>query len=99
MAGDRDARASFVCLLWVLVAPLFGVLLAEGVFQLGETDDWELWKAAVLGLVLMMPFAVGAYLGVRGARRGHRKAWIGAVGNLLLAALAVGMPVAESLRA
>jgi hypothetical protein len=93
----RDSTRSLVCLLWILVGPLVGFLLAETVFDLGETGDWTLWKAAALGVLLMVPFGVGTYFGLRAVVHHDRAGWIGAIGNAALAALAVGMPVAESL--
>lgn len=47
---------------------------------------------------MMAPFAVGTYLGVRAVSRGFRGGWVGLFANLLLGALAVGMPISESLR-
>lgn len=96
--GARESRRSRLCLLWLPLAPLVGFALAGRVFDLGgESGDWELWKAAVLGTVLMAPFAAGAYLGLRSVRKGFRGGWAGLVANLVLAALAIGMPIAESL--
>jgi hypothetical protein len=95
--GSRESRRSRYCLLWVLVAPLIGFVLAESVFNLGPEGEWELWKAAALGALLMTPFALGAYLGARAVRKGCRGGWVGLVANLVLAVLAIGMPVLESL--
>ncbi|HYT81242.1 MAG TPA: hypothetical protein VEQ37_18725 [Actinomycetota bacterium] len=44
----------------------------------------------------MIPFAVGAALGVRAVRDGFRGGWVGLVANTVLGALAIGMPMAES---
>ena len=77
--------------MWVLVAPFVGFALAGRVLDLGE-----IWKAAVLGVVLMVPFVVGASFGLRSVRKGFRRGWVFLVANLVLAALAVGMPVSES---
>ena len=58
----RESRLSRYCPLWLLVAPFVGFALAGRVLILGANgEDWELWKAAVLGSVLIAPFAVGAY--------------------------------------
>lgn len=62
--GAREARLSRYCLLWLLAAPFVGVVLAETVFDLGPAGRWEPWKAALLGTLLMAPFAVGAYFGL-----------------------------------
>jgi hypothetical protein len=55
-----------------------------------------MWKAALLGAVLMIPFAVGVALGVQAVRDGCRGGWVGLVANTVLGALAIGMPMAES---
>jgi hypothetical protein len=79
------------------VAPFVGFTLAERVFDLGAEGDWELWKAALLGALLMAPFAVGVYLGLRSVLKGFRGGWVGLAANLVLGVLAIGMPIAESL--
>ena len=87
-----------MCLLWLLAAPLVGFALAGRVFNLGgDSGHWELWKAAVLGAVMMAPFAVGSYFRLRSVLKGFPGGWVGLVANIVLVALAIGMPVAESL--
>jgi hypothetical protein len=81
----------------VVAAPVVGFALAGRVFDLGAQGHWELWKAAILGALLLAPFALGAWLGVRSVRKGFLRGWIGIVGNLVLGALAIGMPISESL--
>ena len=54
------------------------------------------WKAALLGALLMAPFAVGAYLGLRSVLKGFRGGWVGLAANLVLGVLAIGMPIAPS---
>jgi hypothetical protein len=95
--GAREARLSRYCLLWLLAAPYVGLLVAETVFELGPAVRWELWKAALLGTLLMAPFAVGAYFGLRSVLKGFRGGWASLIANLVLAALAIGMPIGESL--
>lgn len=95
--GAREARLSRYCLLWLLAAPLVGLVLAETVFDLGPAGRWELWRAALLGTLLMAPFAVGAYFGLRSVLKGFRGGWASLVANLVLVALAIGMPIWESL--
>ena len=95
--GAREARLSRYCLLWLLAAPFAGLVLAETVFDLGPTGRWELWKAALLGTLLMTPFAVGAYFGLRSVLKGYRGGWASLVANLVLVALSIGMPICESL--
>ena len=85
------------CLLWLLAAPFVGLVLAETVFDLGPAGAWELWSAALLGTLLMAPFAVGAYFGLRSVLKGYRRGWASLVANLVLVALAIGMPIVESL--
>jgi hypothetical protein len=63
--------------LWLPVAPFVGFTLAETVFDLGAEGAWELWKAALLGALLMAPFTVGAYLGLRSVLKGFRGGWVG----------------------
>jgi hypothetical protein len=96
-AGARDSRLSRYFLLWILAAPLVGFALAGRVFRLGADGRWELWKAALLGILMMAPFVVGAYFGLRSVRRGFRGGWAGLAANTVLAALAIGMPLSESL--
>lgn len=95
--GARESRLSRLCLLWVAVAPFVGFALAGRVFNLGSAGDWEPWKAVVLGISLMTPFAIGAYLGARSVWKGFTGGWVGLIANLVLGALAVGMPVSESM--
>lgn len=97
LAGARDSRLSRYFLLWTLAAPLVGFALAGRVFRLGADGRWELWKAAILGVLMMIPFVVGAYFGLRSVRRGFRGGWAGLAANTVLAALAIGMPLSESL--
>ena len=80
----------------MLAAPFVGFVLGETIFDLGAQGGWELWKASVLGAVMMAPFAVGAYFGLRSVRRGFRGGWLGLIANLGLAAVAVGMPIVEA---
>jgi hypothetical protein len=95
--GARESKLSRYFLWWLPVAPFVGFTLAETVFDLGGEGDWELWKAALLGALLMAPFAVGAYFGLRSVLKGFRGGWVGLAANLVLAVLAIGMPIAESL--
>jgi hypothetical protein len=95
--GAREARLSRYCLLWLLAAPFVGFVLAETVFDLGPAGRWELWNAALLGTLLLAPFAVGAYFGLRSVLKGYRGGWASLVANLVLVALAIGMPIWESL--
>ena len=41
----------------------------------------------------MAPFAVGAYFGLRSVLKGYRRGWASLVANLVLVALAIGMPI------
>jgi hypothetical protein len=95
--GYREYRLSAYLLLWVLAAPLVGFALAGRVLNLGAEGEWEVWKAAVLGALMMAPFAVGAYLGLRSFLKGFRRAWVVLAANLVLGALAIGMPISEAL--
>jgi hypothetical protein len=96
--GDRDSRLSRYCLVWFLVAPFAGFALAGRVFRLGtDGEDWELWKAAALGGVLTVPYAIGAFLGLRAVLKGCRGGWLGLAANTVLGALSLVMPITESL--
>jgi hypothetical protein len=95
--GARESKLSRCFLLWLPVAPFVGFTLAERVFDLGAEGDWELWEAALLGALLMAPFAVGVYLGLRSVLKGFQGGWVGLAANLVLGVLAIGMPIAESL--
>src|ERR687898_192545 len=90
--GARESRVSRYFLLWLIAAPFVGFVLAE-VVDLGARGDWEVWKAAVIGGLLMIPFAVGAYFGLRSVLKGFSGGWIGFVGNAALALFAIGMPI------
>ena len=96
-AGARESRLSRYFLFWILAAPSVGFALAGRVFRLGADGRWELWKAALLGVLMMAPFVVGAYFGFRSVRRGFRGGWAGLAANTVLAALAIGIPLSESL--
>jgi len=96
--GARESRVSLYFLLWLIAAPFVGFVLAgDRVFDLGARGDWEAWKAAIVGGLLMIPFAVGAYFGLRAILERYRAGWVGFVANLLLGLLAVGTPILEAL--
>jgi hypothetical protein len=96
--GERESRLSRLCLLWFFVAPFVGFALAGRVFHLGiDGGGWELWKAALLGGMLTAPYAVGAYLGLRGVLKGSRGGWVGFGGNILLGVVSLVAPITESL--
>jgi hypothetical protein len=97
--GARESRLSRYLLWWLPAAPLIGFALAERVFNLGSGADWELWKAVVLGALMMTPFVVGAYFGLRSVRKGFQGGWVGLAVNSVLAVLAISMPVLEALDA
>ena len=98
--GARESRLSQWCLLWFLVAPFVGFALAGRIFELGaDGEDWELWKAATLGTVLAVPYAIGASLGLRAILKGYRGGWVGLAGNAFLGALSLVWPISESLTA
>jgi hypothetical protein len=73
------------------------VLAGDQAFDLGARGDWEVWKAAVIGGVLAIPFAVGAHFGLRAVLKRSASGWIGLVANTVLAVLAIGMPILEAL--
>jgi hypothetical protein len=95
--GTREARLSRRCLWWLPAAPFAGFALAGRVLDLGTEGAWVLWKAAVLGGLLMAPFALGVWFGYQSVRKGCRGGWVGLFANLGLAILAIGMPLAETL--
>ena len=95
--GARESKRSLYWALWALAAPFVGFVLAETIFNLRAQWDWELWKAVVLGTLMMAPFAVGAYFGLRSVLSGFRGGWIGLIANLALAAVAIGMPISEAM--
>jgi len=94
--GARESTLSRYFLSWLLVAPFVGFVLAETIFDLPQ-GHWEVWKAAVLGALLMAPFVVGTYYGFRAVLKGYRGGWVGLTANLVLAALAIAMPIVEAL--
>lgn len=95
--GERWAQLSLRLLWWLPLAPLVGFGLAGRVFDLGSSGDWELWKAALIGALLAAPFAAGAYLGARAVSSGCPRGWFGLIGNGILGALAIGMPISEAI--
>lgn len=95
--GARESRIARYFLLWLLVAPIVGFGLAGRVFDLGAQGDWEVWKAALIGGLLAIPFAVGASFGVRSVTKGCVGGWVGLVGNVALGLAAVVAPIAEAL--
>jgi hypothetical protein len=46
---------------------------------------------------MMAPFVVGASFGLRSVLKGFRRAWVPLAANLVLGALAIGMPTWEAL--
>ena len=95
--GERESRLSRYCLLWFLLAPFAGFALAGRVFHLGtDGGDWELWKAAVLGGLLAIPYAIGASLGLRAVLKGFRGGWVGLLANTFLGVFSLVMPITES---
>jgi hypothetical protein len=95
--GARESRIARYFLLWLLAAPFLGFVLAGRVFDLGAQGDWEVWKAAMIGGLLAIPFVVGTYFGVRSVLKGFSGGWIGLVGNVALGLLAIVMPIFEAL--
>lgn len=95
--GARESRIARYFLLWLFAAPFVGFVLAGRVFDLGTQGDWEIWKAAMIGGLLAIPFAVGAYFGVRSVLKGVSGGWVGVVANVVLALLAIVMPAFEAL--
>jgi len=93
--GARESRLSLYFLLWVVAAPFVGFVLAGRIFELGAAGDWELWKAAIIGALMMSPFALGAYFGLRAVLKRYLLGWVGLVGNSILCMLAIGMPMWE----
>jgi hypothetical protein len=97
--GSRDARLSRWLVAWIALAPLVGFALAEGPLNLGAGGEWELWKAATIGILVAIPFGFGAFFGIRAVRQGRREGWLGAIANVALAALAVSTPIVEATNA
>lgn len=96
--GTHESSLSLFFLLWLIGAPFMGFVLAgDQAFDLGARGDWEVWKAAVIGGMLAIPFAVGAYFGLRAVLKRCASGWIGLVANTVLAVLAIGMPILEAL--
>jgi hypothetical protein len=97
--GARESRIARYFLLWLLAAPILGFVLAGRVFDLGAQGYWEVWKAALVGGLLAIPFAVGAYFGVRSVLMGFSGGWVGFVGNVALGLVAIVMPIVETFTA
>lgn len=95
--GARESRIARYFLLWLLVAPILGFVLAGRVFDLGAQGDWEVWKAILVGGLLAIPFAIGAYFGVRSVSHGFSGGWVGLLGNVALGLVAIVMPTVEAL--
>jgi hypothetical protein len=60
-------------------------------------DDWPLWQVLTLAMILVAPFAVGTYQGLRAIRFGDRRGWIGAVVHITFLVVALPLPITESL--
>jgi hypothetical protein len=97
--GARESRIARYFLLWLLVAPILGFVLAGRVFDLGAQGSWEVWKAALIGGLLAIPFAVGAYFGMRSVSKGFSGGWVGLVGNVAFGLVAIVMPTVEAFTA
>ena len=95
--GARESRIARYLLLWLFAAPFLGFVLAGRVFDLGAQGDWEVWKAAVIGGLLAVPFGVGAYFGVRSVLKRFSGGWVGLVGNVALGLVAIVIPIFEAL--
>ena len=95
--GARESRIARYFLSWLLVAPILGFVLAGRVFDLGAQGDWEVWKAVLVGGLLAIPFAVGAYFGMRSVLKGFSGGWLGLIGNVALGLVAIVMPTVEAL--
>ena len=95
--GARESRIARYFLLWLLVAPILGFVLAGRVFDLGAQGDREVWKAILVGGLLAIPFAIGAYFGVRSVSQGFSGGWVGLLGNVALGLVAIVMPTVEAL--
>jgi hypothetical protein len=94
-SGDRYARMSVKMLWWLPAVLVVGFILAS--WLLPEQGDWPLWRVVPLAVVLMLPFAIGAFFGLRAVRRGCHRGWIGLSIHLVCAVVALVMPISEAL--
>jgi hypothetical protein len=92
-AASEAAQTSLRLLWWIPLSPLVGFVAASWLLA----DDWPLWQVLPLGLILAAPFAVGAILGLRALRLGDKRGWIGAVLHVTFLAVALVLPITESM--
>jgi hypothetical protein len=79
---------------WLPLSPIVGFVLANRLLS----DSWPLWQVVPLALGLATPFAIGAHFGLKAVRLGDRRGWLGLVVHLVLAAIALAMPIAQAVR-
>jgi len=91
--GAAAGRRSLKLLWWIPASPVVGFVIAE----LLVSETWPLWQVLPLGVLLAIPFVVGASCGLRAIRHGDPRGWIGLPLHVMFALLAVGMPISESL--
>ena len=87
-----EGRRSLLLLWWIPLSPIAGFLLGSALLS----ESWPLWQVIPLALVLAAPFAVGAFHGFRAVRGHDRIGWVGLIVHLVMVAVAIVMPISES---
>ena len=90
---SAEARRSLLLLWWLPLSPIVGFLLASALLS----ESWPLWQVIPLALVLAAPFAAGAFYGFRAIRSHDRMGWIGFIVHLVVMAVAIVMPISQSI--
>jgi hypothetical protein len=95
IGGDDSAAGSRALhlLWWIPASPVVGFLAAEALLS----SSWPLWQVLPLAVVLATPFAIGAVEAGRAVRLGDRRGWPLLAVHAAFAALALALPISESL--
>lgn len=91
-SSTPEGRRSLLLLWWIPLSPIVGFLLGSAVLS----EPWPLWQVIPLALVLAAPFAAGAVYGFRAIRGHDRTGWVGLIVHVAMMAVAIVMPISES---
>ena len=91
--AERAERVSWRLLWWIPLSPLIGFTAANWLLA----ESWPLWQVIPLGLMLAIPFGLGAYHAFSALRLGNRHAWLPLVLHSALSVIALVMPITEAL--
>jgi hypothetical protein len=92
-SGSPHARRSLQLLWWIPLSPIVGFVLGSLILS----ESWPLWQVIPLTLVLAAPFVVGAVYGYAAIRRHDTMGWVGLILHLVMAIVAIVVPISESI--